>query len=377
MISSADKLLPQIVEPLLKWYRENRRILPWREDPSPYHVWVSEIMLQQTRVEAVKSYYKRFIEALPDIKALALCPDDKLLKLWEGLGYYSRVKNMKKAAGEILSSYNGVLPKEPKQLKELSGIGDYTAGAIASIAYDVPVPAVDGNVLRVLSRVLCSEEDISLPATKNYFTQQLTAVEPSSGAGIFNQSLMELGATVCLPNGEPKCFLCPLRALCLARQEGKENLLPIKAPKKARRIEERTLFVFRITLQGKEYTLLHRRPSKGLLGGMWEFPALESCCSVLQAQEYAEDLAQSLGLSVDSITPLKAHKHLFTHIEWHMTAWEIKAQVKDSSAAAQHLRKLLPENGALVLCQSLDPENISEAIALPSAFRPYRDHLMK
>ena len=377
MSSSQDKKLSGIVEPLLLWYRKNKRVLPWREDPSPYHVWISEIMLQQTRVEAVKSYYERFLKVLPDITSLAECPEDQLLKLWEGLGYYSRVRNMKKAANQILDEYDGIIPKDPKLLKKLSGIGDYTSGSIASIAYDVPVPAVDGNVLRVISRVLCSEEDISLPSVKAHITALLSEIEPVPGAGDFNQSLMELGATVCLPNGAPKCLCCPLAKLCLARQEGKEHELPKKAPKKSRKIEERTLFILSLSMQEKEYTLLQKRKSAGLLGGMWEFPALEENCSVQKAQHFADTLTQSLGLTLKNLSSLKPHKHIFTHIEWHMTAWKLEISCPDETITLRQLQKLLPENQLFVPCESLQQDCLSEAVALPSAFKPYRDILIK
>ena len=215
---NAQERLTQIVEPLLFWYQKNKRSLPWRDQPTPYRVWVSEIMLQQTRVEAVKPYFERFLSQLPSIEALASCPEDRLLKLWEGLGYYSRARNLQKAARLLVEQYGGQLPADYRQLTALPGIGDYTAGAIASIAFGIAVPAVDGNVLRVISRILCCGDDIGLPQTKQSFRQLLLPVVPQHSAGDFNQALMELGATVCLPSSA-RCLLCPLAALCRAHQK--------------------------------------------------------------------------------------------------------------------------------------------------------------
>ena len=231
-------MLEEIVEPLLSWYQEKKRALPWRTDPTPYHVWVSEIMLQQTRVEAVKGYYARFLEALPEIEDLARCPQDKLLKLWEGLGYYNRVKNMQKAALEIVEKYGGEIPGDYEKILALPGIGSYTAGAIASIAYKIPKPAVDGNVLRVIARLTEEPEDILRQRTRKKIENMLEKVMPADRPGEFNQSLMELGATVCVPNGPARCDTCPVRDFCLAKAHEKVVEYPHKAPKKTRRVEE-------------------------------------------------------------------------------------------------------------------------------------------
>lgn len=359
-----QKRLEPIVEPLLSWYRRGHRDLPWRQDPHPYRVWVSEIMLQQTRVEAVKPYYERFLHALPTVQALAACPEEQLLKLWEGLGYYSRVRNLQKAAQQIVSLHGGQLPPDYHQLKQLPGIGDYTAGAIASIAFDLPVPAVDGNVLRVLTRVAACPDDISLPKTKETFRRLLLEVEPQPGAGDFNQSLMELGATVCLPNGAPQCLLCPLAELCSAHQQGTEMEFPVKAPKKARRCEERTLLLFSIEQDGELFTLLHRRPKKGLLAGLWEFPALEGTVSEQFVRQAAEQFASSFGFTIQSVEPAKPSKHIFTHIEWRMTAWKI--------SATAHACLSLPEDTVPVSIQELSSGSDS-SLALPSAFQSYRN----
>ena len=358
--STPQERLEQMVEPLLFWFSQSHRDLPWRREPSPYHVWVSEVMLQQTRVEAVRPYYERFLAALPTVQALAGCPQEQLLKLWEGLGYYSRARNLQRAAQEIVRCYNGQLPASYDLLKKLPGIGDYTAGAIASIAFDLPVPAVDGNVLRVLTRVLACPDDIALPATKEAFRQLLLPVEPTPGAGAFNQALMELGAVVCLPNSPPQCLVCPLQGLCLAHQQGCETDFPVKTPKKARRIEQRTLLLFSCTFPEGKRILLHRRPEKGVLRGMWEFPALEGKLSQDDALRQALRMVEPYGLFVHKIAPLRDAKHIFTHIEWQMSAWLLSATA-DSLPETQ---AALPEDFSLV-------QRLAD-ITLPSAFKAYR-----
>lgn len=362
------KRLEQIVEPLLLWYQVNKRTLPWRENPSPYHVWVSEIMLQQTRVEAVKPYFERFVRELPDVRALAQCPEQRLLKLWEGLGYYSRVRNLQKCAQQLMLQYDGQLPADYELLKKLPGIGDYTAGAIASIAFDLPVPAVDGNVLRVLTRLLACADDITQSKTKEKFRTLLLEIEPHTYAGDFNQALMELGATVCLPNAAPQCLLCPIQSLCLAHEQNREIDYPVKTPKKARRIEHRTLFLFSCEIDGKQYTLLHRRPKTGVLKNMWEFPAQETCCTPDEAFSEACKLSEQLGLFAIQVTPAAPAKHIFTHIEWHMTAWKVSAVGSDIDALSQNL----PDDFLLVESQDLAPDNPTSTVALPSAFKAYR-----
>lgn len=262
------KLLKEIVSPLLNWFDGNARILPWRSNPEAYRVWVSEIMLQQTRVEAVKPYYERFMRELPDIKSLAMAPEEVILKLWEGLGYYNRVRNMQKAAILIIEKHGGSMPADYEQLLELPGIGSYTAGAVGSIAFGIPVPAVDGNVLRVLSRVLANSEDIGKQSVKKMYEQRLLLVMPKKCPGAFNQSLMELGALICLPNGEPKCSECPIFEMCTARKQGIVMELPKKSPKKPRRIEEKTVLV----IQDGAHIALKKRTDKGLLAGLYEFP---------------------------------------------------------------------------------------------------------
>ncbi|MCM1136505.1 MAG: A/G-specific adenine glycosylase [Clostridium sp.] len=303
-------------EPLLCWYDKNKRILPWREDRTPYHVWVSEIMLQQTRVEAVKPYYDRFMKALPDIASLAQAGDEELLKLWEGLGYYNRVRNMKKAAAIIMEKYGGEMPREYEELLKLPGIGSYTAGAISSIAYGGKVPAVDGNVLRVLSRLRGDERDISLPPVRAEIEAELKWEMPGERPGDFNQALMELGAIVCVPGGTPHCGKCPWENLCAAHSENRELEFPYKTPKKPRTVEEKTVLV----ILDENKTALMKRPDKGLLAGMYEFPCLEGHLS----REQVLDYLKKEGLSVLKIEPLADSKHIFTHREWRMIGYAVK-----------------------------------------------------
>ena len=299
--------LSQLAVPLLTWYRENARALPWRSAPTPYHVWVSEIMLQQTRVAAVLDYYRRFLEAPPPPAALASLSPDQLMKLWQGLGYYSRARNLQKAAVQIMEDHAGVFPNTYEAIRALAGVGDYTAGAIASIAFRLPVPAVDGNVLRVTARITGDGGDISTPAMKKKVTAALAEVIPLDAPGDFNQALMELGATVCLPNGAPLCEKCPAAALCQAFQEGRTGELPVKAAKKARRVEERTVYL----LFHGDRVALRRRPDRGLLAGLWEYP------NELTA---GAGWLERWGLSAPRLEQAGTGKHIFTHIEWRMTA---------------------------------------------------------
>lgn len=303
----------KIVSPLLEWYAANARELPWRSEPTPYRVWISEIMLQQTRVEAVKPYFERFVRELPDADALARVPEERLLKLWEGLGYYSRARSLKKAAQTVAREYGGRLPETAAELKKLPGIGDYTAGAIASIAYGRPEPAVDGNVARVAARLEGSRRRTSDPAARRELREALRAVYPPGRAGAFTQALMELGATVCLPNGAPLCAACPLAGLCEAHRAGTQAELPVKEPKPERRVRDLTVFLI---LRGGR-AAVRRRPDSGLLAGMWEFPNAPGALS----RGEAERALRAWGVSPESLEPLPAAKHIFTHLEWHMTGW--------------------------------------------------------
>lgn len=305
-------LLRIIPAPLLAWYDHAARILPWRERPEAYRVWVSEIMLQQTRVEAVKPYFERFMSALPDVSSLASFPEDQLLKLWQGLGYYNRARNLQKAAKLIVERYGGVLPASYEALLSLPGIGEYTAGAIASIAYNLPVPAVDGNVLRVTARLLASSENIADPHLKKCRAEELKAILPER-AGDFNQAMMELGATVCLPNGAPHCTVCPLNDLCRGYQLGVAAQLPVKSKKQARREEKRTVFL--LTCKGK--LALQRRPGTGLLAKLWELPSAPEHLS----EEGARDTLVDWGFEPPALVKLPNAKHIFTHLVWRMVGW--------------------------------------------------------
>lgn len=298
-----------IVKPLLRWYQKNARKLPWRENVSPYRTWISEIMLQQTRVEAVRGYFERFTAALPTIESLADADAERLLKLWEGLGYYSRARNLQKAAQKIMAEHGGALPASYAQLLELPGIGEYTAGAIASIAFGVARPAVDGNVLRVLSRVLGSFADIAQPQVKTAYRMAVQEILPEDSPGDFNQSLMELGAVVCLPNAPPLCARCPLQAFCAAFEGGFSSGLPVKAPKKERRVEQRTIVI----MQANKKILLFQRET-GLLSGMFE--PLNIAGFLTEAEITAH--IRMLGGRPEKLIPLGEAKHVFTHIRWDM-----------------------------------------------------------
>ena len=312
------KELKALAPALLPWYYENKRDLPWRADREPYHVWLSEIMLQQTRVEAVRGYYTRFLAALPTIEALANAPAEQLNKLWEGLGYYSRVRNLQKAARQIMERHGGVFPRDHAAIRELSGIGDYTAGAIGSICFGLPTPAVDGNVLRVCSRLAADDAPIDKPQTKKDLTAGLAAVYPAGRRGDFTQALMELGATVCVPNGAPHCQVCPLAAVCLAHREGIETELPIKTPKKPRRVEEMTVFLLH---RDGEFAL-RKRPDTGLLAGLWEFPHVSG------KQELPQVLAhlEAWGCIPEEIEKSVERTHIFTHVQWEMRGWFIRCR---------------------------------------------------
>jgi len=295
---------------LLPWYAQNARVMPWRGEKNPYCVWLSEIMLQQTRVETVRGYYTRFLAALPDVAALACAPQEQLLKLWEGLGYYSRARNLQKAARQLQEQFGGVFPQTEEALQKLPGIGPYTAGAIASICFERPAPAVDGNVLRVLSRVTHDIRPIDSPQLKNEMTQSLAEVYPAGHCGDFTQALMELGAMVCLPNGAPLCGDCPLVALCLAHKNDCERTLPVKGEKKVRK--KQCLAVFVLTHAGS--LALRKRPPSGVLAGLWELPNTEGKLSPAEALRQAAQW----GVQPKDLTKQLKRKHIFTHLEWEM-----------------------------------------------------------
>ncbi len=404
------KLYAETVPYLLHWYEFNRRILPWREDPTPYHVWVSEIMLQQTRVEAVRGYYDRFLTCLPEVAALAEAKEETLLKLWEGLGYYNRVRNMQKAARILMEQYNGQMPADYERIRALPGIGDYTAGAISSIAFGLPYPAVDGNVLRVMSRISCSEEDIAKEQTKKKLKEDLTLIMPER-SGDFNQSLMELGATVCLPNGKPLCEQCPVMHLCRAFRAGRETELPVKSGKKERRIEKRTVY---LVFCGDK-VLLHRREKKGLLAGLWEFPNVLTDGKTTKAGEKSVDarkpVAEEVRMQVQeqsengdcrnedvcTIGKGKKAKHIFSHVEWHMEGIVIETE-KPEDDTPERLMAMIQRmteqrgdktgktgKGKTSVESAIDKENwafvtrqeLRDTYPVPSAFEVYVKEVLK
>lgn len=345
-------MIEKIVKPLLKWYDENARILPWREEPTPYRVWVSEIMLQQTRVEAVKPFFERFLQSLPTIKDLAECEEERLLKLWEGLGYYNRVRNMQKAALLVKEQYDRRLPDNYEKLLSLPGIGSYTAGAIASIAYGIAVPAVDGNVLRVISRVTANGEDIMKQSVRRKVEEEVGAIMPKDRPGAFNQALMELGATVCVPNGIAKCGQCPLADLCVAHGQDRVMDFPFKKKKKERRIEEKTVLIIR----DGEKAVIRKRPEKGLLSGMYELPNLEGH---LSEDEILKKIKE-MKLSPIRIQRLEPAKHIFSHVEWHMIGYVV--WVEESEEASE----------SIIL---VEPEKTEKEYPIPAAFAAYAKYL--
>ena len=327
---------------LLPWFRENARELPWRADRAPYHVWLSEIMLQQTRVEAVRGYYARFLAALPDIRSLADAPPDLLMKLWEGLGYYSRVRNLQAAARCVMAEHGGVFPSDYAAIRALPGIGDYTAGAIASICFEQPTPAVDGNVLRVWTRLNLDDRPPASPALRRDVREALAAVYPAGQCGAFTQSLMELGATVCVPNGAPDCARCPCADVCLSR-DGAWRDYPVRAEKKPRRREARTLLLLRCG----ERIAVEKRPPHGLLAGLWQLPNAEGHL----APEDAVRTAADWGAEPADLLCERRHTHIFTHIEWDMICYELRCR-------AESLR-----------FRWASPAELETDVALPTAFR--------
>ena len=341
--------LREAVEPVSQWYRENHRDLPWRNTRDPYRIWVSEIMLQQTRVEAVKRYYERFLSELPTVKELAEVPEDRLMKLWEGLGYYNRVRNMQKAARQVMEEYQGEFPHTYDTIRSLAGIGNYTAGAVSSFAFGIPKPAVDGNVLRVLSRILASEEDIMKAGVRSWMERAVEEVIPEQNASDFNQGLIELGALVCVPNGDPRCRECPAAGLCLAREKGIQTRLPVKAKAKARRIEKRTILIFR----DARGVAIRKRPSRGLLAGLYELPNVEGHLTGRQAAYYGK----SIGLMPVRVRKLEEAKHIFSHVEWHMIGYEMLVDELEKSCGAE-----------MIFAKK---EELETVYSIPSAFESY------
>lgn len=344
---------------LLKWYDTNKRVLPWRKDPTPYRVWISEIMLQQTRVEAVKPYFRRFMDAFPDIETLAEADEEHLLKLWEGLGYYNRARNLQKAAIQIMKEHGGKMPDSRKGLLGLCGIGSYTAGAIASIAFGRREPAVDGNVLRVIARFRQDSRLVDDPKVKEAVEQDLREIMPAARPGDFNQALMEIGACVCVPNGAPLCGSCPLAEVCMAHGTGTELDYPQKQKKAPRKIEERTILM----VLDNDRMAIRRRNEKGLLAGMYEFPSIDGFCT---AEEVAGYL-RGKGLCILRVRPLEDAKHVFTHREWHMKGYMVRVDELASKPGEG-----MPEDWLYI-----EPWEIREKYPIPSAFGVYKKYLQE
>lgn len=338
------EIFDRLPDSLIPWYHQGKRQLPWRETKEPYRIWLSEIMLQQTRVEAVKGYYSRFLEKLPTVQELANADDDLLHKLWEGLGYYSRVRNLKKAAQVILNDHNGVFPNTYESVLALPGVGEYTAGAVCSIAFNKPTPAVDGNVLRVISRLTNDPTPIDLPAYKKQVRNSLAKIYPEN-AGDFTQALMELGATVCGPNRKPECDLCPCKDFCLGRGMGTAETLPVKLPKKGRKEVDITVFILRC---GDTYAL-EKRPETGLLAGLWQFPNVPNKLDTDAALKAVEEL----GLCPKDIYRQVDKIHIFTHIQWNMRGIYLEVSEHNSKYSW------------------LTADQINAETALPTAFRQF------
>ena len=349
------EILGKIIKPLLIWYRgqSEERNLPWRSSENPYHIWLSEIMLQQTRASAARLYYERFLSALPTITALAMADEDILMKLWQGLGYYSRARNLKRAAEILVKTNHANLPETFEELLALPGIGRYTGSAIASIAFGLPRPAVDGNVLRVVSRILLSREDILKDATRRAIERALAPHYPSGkAAGELNQAFMDLGAGLCLPHGTPHCADCPLARLCLAHAEGIETELPIRKKAKARRKEAYTV----LRMEFSNAIALRKRPQKGLLAGLWELPNFKGHLT----REEIECQLQNLGIPWKKIEHLSEATHIFSHVEWKMQGWRIVLAEKNSTCM------VLEDSTGFIWTTK---KELAERYSIPSAFQ--------
>ncbi len=346
-----EKRLREATLLLAEYYRAEGRTLPWREGRDPYRVWLSEIMLQQTRVEAVIPYYHRFLSRFPDVYALAAATDEQLYKCWEGLGYYSRARNLRESARQLAAA-GGVFPDTVEGWLALPGIGGYTAGAISSICLGLPTPAVDGNVLRILARLFASREEVTSAAFKRDCHARLSRVYPrGEDAAAVTQGFMELGQRLCLPNGAPKCEGCPLASLCLARAEGVERELPVRAAKKQRKVCNLTILLCH--KQGK--FAVRRRPDEGLLSGLWEFPSRDGHLTEAEAAE----AVGALGLTPTAIIALPDAKHIFTHIEWRMQGYLCDCEGEGDG-----------------LCFAT-PDEIRDSYPIATAFRAYKEHILR
>jgi A/G-specific adenine glycosylase len=358
----------EIQQMLLNWYDTHARFLPWRDNPTPYRVWISEVMLQQTRVDTVKPYFERFIAELPTIADLADVQEQRLFKLWEGLGYYSRARNLKKAALEIVRNYEGRIPSTAQELIKLPGIGPYSAGAIASIAFGSKAPAIDGNVLRVIARITANRGDITQTETKEGIGEFVQMLLPDFRTGDFNQALMELGATVCLPNGVPRCEDCPVGMLCAANSGNITDQIPVKARKKARRVEQKTVFIIRCD----QRTAIEKRPDDGLLQGLWEFPNVEGDLSLKEC----EAVLRNWGVYASGMEPLRKSKHIFTHVEWHMTGILVYTEscgsgdIQNGTFQEGMFHESMNRKSMLVWAT---PQELKQHYTIPTAFKAYME----
>lgn len=299
---------------LLKWFDENQRQMPWRETKNPYYIWLSEVMLQQTQVNTVRPYYNAFIERFPTIEALSTTNEEDVLKYWEGLGYYSRVRNFHEAVKEVHNKYNGKVPDDPESFQSLKGVGPYTNAAVMSIVHNHPLPAVDGNVLRVWSRLTCNDADIAQPKTKKLFEKELQPFVDTK-SGDFNQAMMELGATICTPK-KPICILCPVQKHCEAFAEGVVSELPVKKKK----IKKKTIDYDVLYITNREGQILIRKRDTKLLNGMWEFPMFEQDTSI----DAIEDELDAV-ITIEN-EPVIQTKHVFTHMTWNMKVYKAYMQ---------------------------------------------------
>ncbi len=364
---------------LLQWYQKNKRTMPWRDIENPYYTWISEIMLQQTRVDTVIPYFLRFIEKYPRVHDLAKGKDEDLLKLWEGLGYYSRVKNMKIAAGEVVEKYDGVFPKNPKELQSLKGIGEYTAGAIASIAYEQKEPAVDGNVLRVMTRITGNFGDIKLGKTKKEITEGVRALLPEENLGDFNQGLIELGAVLCTAPKAPDCEGCPVSDFCVAFDKNLQGVLPVKSKGNKKRLEKKTVLIF----THKDQLFLRKRREQGLLPGLWEFPNVQGHIKEGALKEALDQEPRLIekNLVVENITPLKDSKAVFSHIQWNLMAYQVDLKyngaprqdvgIKEDKRGYPLWKEELMNNGRWI-----PKEEIRRDYSIASAFKTYRKEVL-
>lgn len=355
-----DAPLEKITDPLLHWYGRNQRILPWRENTEAYRVWVSEIMLQQTRVDTVVDYYRRFMEKLPDVSALAAVEEETLMKLWEGLGYYARAKNLQKAAKQICTVYGGVFPSAYQDILSLPGIGPYTAGAIRSIAFEQPAAAVDGNVLRVITRLTACSRDIGDAAFRSAVAEALEDIYPPGKCGAFTQSLMELGAVVCVPNGAPHCERCPLFDLCCAGRTGTQADYPVKKPKALRKKQQWTVLL----LTCGAHIAIRKRAEGGLLGGLWELPNIAGLQSEKQLQDWLFGHGiKTAGSGGQAIVKQPVKKHIFTHVEWELHTYAVQCGNMPCTGSGD----LADSKEAPLVWVHRD--RLRSEIALPTAFR--------